>query len=114
NAFEGVLSVTDNDFSGGHVGAPVVNDSASTGIRIERNAGYNPVGVLYPKLGASPWTFTNGPTTALALLTGGVCSALKVGDGSVPSALPLSLLLAPGQKLTGTCAAAPKFSLMVQ
>ncbi len=114
NTFDGILSVTDNDFSGGHVSAPVVNDSASPSIRLERNIGYNPVGVRYPKLGASPWTFTNGPTTALAVLTGGVCSGLKVGDASVPSAFPLSLLLAPGQKLTGACTANPKFSLMVQ
>ena len=115
NTFTGRLSVKDNNVRD-NATAGIFNSSTSTGIVITGNTGYNPVGVSYPTLGASPWTYTAGASPEIDRLTSGTCTSIKVQGVAIDNPAPMNMTvqLAPGQVLTGTCSVNPNFSAFIQ
>lgn len=82
---------------------PVNNAHVGTTVVVENNFGYNPVGGAAVTPGASPWTLTNGATTAMYYLSAATSiTALTIGGVSVlPAAtaanVTFPLLLGPNQ-----------------
>lgn len=63
---------------------PISNGSAATDIIIKDNIGYNPVGASTLAPGASPWTFTTGPTpTTLYLSASTSITAVSINTTSI-------------------------------
>jgi hypothetical protein len=59
--------------------------NAATGTHnfIHDNPGYNPLGVAVVTPGASPWTYTAGPTPETHYLNGGTVSSIKLGAAAI-------------------------------
>jgi hypothetical protein len=75
--------------------------------RVHDNPGYNPVGAGAVTVGASPWTFTTGPTETNLYIYGGTVSSVSyLGEGLCTSS-PCQVTLSPYQSVVVTYSAVP-------
>ena len=109
-----LVELVENDLSGNTAGALDVSTSMSQFARVEKNRGYNPVGLSSITVGASPFTYTAGVSSEVVHITGGTVSAIKRDSTSVSSGSNRSILLQPGQALTVTYSALPTMVADVQ
>jgi len=75
--------------------------------RIVENIGYNPVGDNGIVVGASPFTYTAGPSPETVYINGGTVSGIKLAFFTVQSTTNQAITLHPGQPLTVTYSVAP-------
>lgn len=78
-----------------------------TNSRIIDNEGYNPVGPSAITVGASPYTYTAGPTPEDVYIRGGTVSDVKIGGTTVWAATNCMVHLEPGQSAVVTYAVLP-------
>ena len=69
--------------------------------------GYNPVGASALTAGASPWTYTSGPTSESISLTGGTVSSVTSFGQTKCTASPCSVELGPNESMIATYTVAP-------
>lgn len=111
------LIVTQNDVQGNVTGA-ISNGASGTHNIIADNAGYNPVGVSSPAPGASPWTYTAGPTPetvyprASTNVTQVSLGGTNLLAANIAAGIPVTVHLGPNESVvityTGTLTM-PKF-----
>lgn len=101
------INITGNYVAGNTVGGILNASFCGAGSIIRDNTGYNPVGVVTPTVGASPYTYTNGPEPATAYITGGTLSVIATGGQTVFTATEKTLDLGPNESVTITYTAAP-------
>ncbi len=106
----GTLSVTTNDLTGNTT--PLSNSSTPTLLQIVSNIGYNPVGpVAAISVGASPFTYTAGPSPETVYLNGGTVSLVETANNgtfvTVLVTTNTSAYLGPNEQLRVTYTAAP-------
>ena len=100
------IEIDDNHLVG-NTTAPLVFAAAGTNNRVHDNPGYNPVGPSAITPGASPWTFTAGPTETDLYLNGGTVSSVALGGVTLCSAAPCRVTLSPYQAAVVTYSTAP-------
>lgn len=106
NAASTNVFVQGNFFSALGTSPVSVGFVASTG-QLKDNYGYNPVGISAITVGASPFTYTAGPSSEMIYITGGTVSLIKRGATTVAAASPAQALLPPGGTLQVTYTVAP-------
>jgi len=88
----------------------------STGVTnsfIENNPGYNPVGLAGIVVGASPFTYTAGPTSETLFLFAGTVSDVKIQGLLVAQQTNTTLSLRPNQSVVITYSVAPALNKSV-
>lgn len=108
------IELVDNDVSGNTAGTIDYVTGLSQFTRIERNRGYNPVGVSSITVGASPYTYTAGPSPEIVFITGGTVSSIVVGGVTLATATGMSVPLSPGQPVVVTYSGLPTMKASVQ
>src|SRR5207249_4596609 len=107
------FDVVGNDFrtSNGTNGA--IAGTLPSSSRIEGNPGYNPVGVSTVTPGASPWTYTSGPSPETLYLYGGTVSSITQGGTQIAQSSPAALQLGPNEAVVVTYSSVPTARKMV-
>lgn len=83
--------------------------------RIQDNPGYNPVGGGAVTVGASPFTYQNGPTPAVVYISGGTVSNIFTGGIAAPyNSSGSTYVLAPNQSIQIVYTAAPAVEQVTQ
>jgi hypothetical protein len=100
--------VRDNSIAG------ILNGATGTHNVIRDNIGYNPIGQAAIAVGASPFTYTAGPSPETIYIRAGTVSDIKVGSTTVAVASPAQLSLGPNQAITVTYTVAPTMVKDVQ
>jgi hypothetical protein len=105
----GRINISDVDFAGSTTPVSgLSNLSASANSKIKDNIGYNPVGGASVTVGASPYTWTNGPSPSTVYALSGNASAVTVGGMPAPyNSGGISYQLGPYEAITITYTAAP-------
>jgi hypothetical protein len=107
--FSGAVSdvlVAHNNLAG-NLSAPINGAASVTSGFIGDNTGYNPVGVSAITPGASPYTYTAGPSPETICISGGTVSLLKRGSTTVATASPAQITLPPFGTLQVTYSVVP-------
>jgi hypothetical protein len=103
------VNIQDNTFN--TVSTPITNSSAASNNRIESNKGYNSRGGSVPAAGASPYTYTAGPSPETLYVIGGTVSNIATFGVTIATAtsatLPVTVQLGPNESVTITYTAAP-------
>lgn len=82
--------------------------AVAAGSKIVNNIGYNPVGGHAITVGASPFTYTAGPSGEDVFITGGTVSGVNIGSTAAYGAVTnVAVPLGPGQAMTLSYTAAP-------
>lgn len=84
-----------------------LSGSTPAGLQLRNNKGYNPLGATSPSVGASPWTYTAGPTPEVLHLRGGTVSLIVKNGVTLYTATPAAVPLEPGEAVTVTYSVAP-------
>lgn len=109
------LELADNDLTGNTGGALATTSGIAVHfIRMEGNRGYNPVGPSAISPGASPYTYTAGPSPEVVFVTGGTVSDIKVGATTIAAATGMAVPLAPLQAMTVTYSSVPTMAKSIQ
>src|SRR6185295_10751792 len=77
------------------------------GLIIQSVIGYNPGGPSPIIVGASPFTYTAGPTHEVVYIYGGTVSNIAAGGLTLGVSSPASVILFPNQGVTVTYSVAP-------
>jgi hypothetical protein len=107
------IQITNADVRSNTV-AGISNSTTGTHTVIRDNLGYNPVGQASITVGASPYTYTAGPSPETIYIRGGTVSDIKVGSTTVAVASPAQLSLGPNQAITVTYSVLPTMVKDVQ
>jgi hypothetical protein len=111
NTFTGSLLVDGFNVRAGNTTGISNLATSNTGIRIVNCPGFNPVGMSYPAVGASPWSYRAGVSPENVILEGGTVSSITIDGVAIPVGSFISLLLAPKQLMVVTYSVAPNVSL---
>lgn len=109
---DGVNCVVEGNNVAGNMANAIVLAGTSTTNRITGNPGYNPAAMDTVVAGASPWTYTAGPTPEDIYLKGGTFTLLTSETQTLATAASaatqyLLVPLSPNQSFTLTYSAAP-------
>lgn len=98
------IVIKDNDLTGNASGGMTVGALSGGGNIIENNVGYNPVGASTATVGASPWTYTAGPSHETIYMRGGTVSNISITASSVSifTNTPATVDLGPNEITTVT------------
>ncbi len=100
--------VRDNILDAG-ASTPVVSDPGGSGSAsiITGNTGFNPQGPSSITVGASPYTYTAGPSPEMVYIRGGTVSLIVKSGTTLFTATPASVRLEPNQSVVVTYSSAP-------
>lgn len=105
--FSGNLSFVGGNLSD-NISGPYVNYSnRSPHISISHTTPVNPVGIKLPTVGASPWTYTAGPTQETFIVSGGQITSLVIDGVTMPFQTNMAIPMNPGQSITMTYTEVP-------
>lgn len=110
-AYAGVARVDGVDLRGNATGTIYDGGATAQGTRVSGCRGYNPRGPALQAVGASPYTYTAGPTQEHVNLYSGTGVVSTIGDVAVANTVPASFLLQPRQSVTITYATAPTMAV---
>lgn len=82
----------------------VIDAGGNTRLQIRNVRGFNPQGPAVVTPGASPWTYTAGPTNEVLYFYGGTITTVVKGGANLPGS---PVYLAPGQSVTITYSVVP-------
>ena len=108
----GNFHIANNDLRGNTTIISGVAGITGTTGRIEGNLGYNPIGIAAITVGASPFTYTNGPSRATAYIRAGVVTAITQNGTTLYSATENSVDLGPNEVLVITYTGLPTLNVM--
>jgi len=105
------LRLINNSFAGNNANN-IANASDATHNVIENNVGYNPVGIdVIATPPASPWTYTNGPTSSTMYVFDGTITLITVNGTALFNTAPVGVVLviplAPNDVVVTTYTSAP-------
>lgn len=101
-------ATTGNILTGNKIyGSLPIVDAITNWALLERNIGYNPVGISTITPGASPYTYTAGKTHETVYIYGGTVSDVSVGSSTTAAASPTVVELPAGIAVVVTYAVAP-------
>lgn len=106
------FSILNNRISGVSSGA--INGLGGTNGYIANNPGYNPVGSSYITVGASPFTYTAGPSPEFINLVGGTVSQVTAGGVNIGFQTNIGFHLMPNKSMTVTYSAAPSMTKSIE
>lgn len=109
------LNLNNNNLLGNNANSLVYTNTGTHNV-VENNAGYNPTGNTVPTVGASPWTYTNGPTPSTIYIFGGTVSSIAVNGVSLINAAnnPWIIPLAANDTVTTTYSVVPIVHVFTQ
>jgi hypothetical protein len=81
---------------------------------IRNVVGYNPVGQAAITVGASPFTYTAGPSPEVVYIAGGTVTQIRIGSTVIANASPAFVPLAPNEAVIVTYSVAPTMAKDVQ
>ena len=113
-AFSGTLLINGFNARAGWTLGSIINYSTSNNIQIINCPGFNPLGVYYPTVGASPWTYQAGTSGEFVVLNGGLVTGITIAGVavSIPATTGyLGFSLAPRQTLVMTYSSAPNIAV---
>jgi hypothetical protein len=99
--------VSGNNVDGNATGGILNGATAATNGIIRDNIGHNPVGLVTPTVGASPYTYTAGQYHESVYISGGTVSAIAIGGSTVFTSTDKQVSLSPGQSVVITYSGAP-------
>jgi parallel beta-helix repeat protein len=102
--------ITDNIITGATTA--IDNTSTFTGV-VLNNFGYNPVGASAVSVGASPYTFTVGPSPTTLYIYGGTVSAIVQDGQTIAQQTNTTVNLGPNESVTITYSSLPTIKKMV-
>lgn len=111
DTFTGSLLVDGFNVRAGNTVGISNSSPATTGIRIINCVGFNPVGMSYPVVGASPWSYRAGVSHENVIMNGGTISSITIAGVAIPVAAFVSFLLAPQQLMVVTYTVAPNVAV---
>jgi hypothetical protein len=97
--------ISGNDLSGNTVA--ISNSASGTNGYIGGNVGYPTIGVSAVTVGASPWTYTAGPSPETLFINAGTVSLIAVAGAGVLQNGNVAIPLGPNESMTVTYSATP-------
>lgn len=96
----GNFHIVNNDFRGNTTAISGLSGITGTTGRVEANIGYNPVGIATITVGATGYTFINGPTRATAYIKGGAITSITQLGTIIHIMTNVSVELGPNEQFT--------------
>jgi hypothetical protein len=90
-----------------NVTGSVIDAGGNTGLEFRNIKGYNPVGPSTVTPGASPWTYTAGPSPEVLYITNGTVSSIVKSGVALTASTNASIYLQPNQSVVVTYSVAP-------
>ena len=102
------LSIQNANLTGNTIGGIILAGAlGGTHNVIANNRGYNPQGQAVITVGASPFTYTAGPSPEVIYVYGGTVSNITMGLAQIAAASPAQVTLPPNASLVMTYSVAP-------